>query len=110
VYAAMKSLGWIVPQCERDVRGAEKELPATAEALPEALREAGAVFDGKVADDGTVGLNPATPTADTGVDENLARAAREGGTIGPAIEARMRRDREAAERRRDDSDNGPDVG
>jgi len=109
VYAAMKSLRWIVPECEDDVGRAERTLSAPAEGLPQALRDAGAVFNRTVAS-GPPRPTPAVSAADARVDEGLARAAREGGVISPEIEARMRRDREAAEKRQDDGDDGPDVG
>ena len=109
MYAAMKSLGWIVPECERDVRHAAETLSVAAEGLPQALSDAGAVFDGKAADGGAP-PHPVAPASDMRVDEHLARAAREGGTISPEIEARMRRDRQAAEKRQDDGDDGSDVG
>ena len=104
-HAAMTSLGWIVPESERDVKQAEQALSATTEGLPQALRDAEAVFDGKAAD-GAERPSSAIPAADVRVDEGLARAAREGGTISSEIEARMRRDRRRAEEAADGQEPG----
>ncbi len=102
---AMQSLGWIVPQSEDDVLRAEAELAeyGGSAGLPEALIDPKAVFDH------TPGHAPSGPElfqfpVDQEIEENLARAAREGGPIPPEIEEILRRDREAAERKLEDGD------
>ena len=105
VHGAMKSLHWAVPECEADVRLAEVELSASAISLPEALSDAPAVLDGKAAPQGTpprgacgvANVKSFAFFSDPTSEENLARAAREGGKIPPEIEERMRRDRQSAE-------------
>lgn len=63
VHGALRSLGWTAPECEADVRQAELALPASESALPEALRDAEAVFEGKGADD-LADVTPASFSAD----------------------------------------------
>ena len=109
VHEALKSPGWVVPECEADVRQAEAEVSAGALDLPEALRDAEAVFEGRGADDLSA-LTPASFAADPEAEENLARAARSGGAIPPEIEERIRRDREAAEQAMNQEENGEDIG
>ena len=96
VHGAMKSLHWAVPESEADVRLAEAELSASAISLPEALSDAPAVLDGKAAC-GVADVKSFAFPSDPTSEENLARAAREGGKIPPEIEERMRRDRQSAE-------------
>ncbi|MDY7011938.1 MAG: hypothetical protein SVV80_14500, partial [Planctomycetota bacterium] len=97
VYRAMRLLGWTVPECEDDVRRAEVELSASATPLPESLTDAGAVFEGQTAR-GLTNVKPVSFSADPATEENLARAARQGGKIPPEIEQRMQCDRQEAER------------
>lgn len=109
VHQALKSIGWTIPECEDDVRRAEAELSGSATPLPKSLTDAGAVFDRRP---GSSNITPkplaASPVYE--VEDNLARAARQGGTIPPEIEQRMRRDREDAERRLNRDENGEDIG
>ncbi len=109
VHQAIRSLGWAVPECEQDVRRAEAELSASATPLPESLGDAAAVFEGKT-DGGVANVSLAEFGTDAQVEENLARAARQGGKIPPEIEQRMRRDREDAERKLSQDEDGEDIG
>jgi len=123
VYEALKSSGWMVPECEEDVRRAEAELSQALAPLPESLADPRAVFEGKAVPPGTApgAATPGTPpraatpgTApgaacglaalrlsvflpDPQTEHDLARAARQGGPIPPEIEEKMRRDRKTAE-------------
>ena len=105
VHEALKSLGWAVPECEDGVSRAEAQSPAAGPALPEALGDAGAVLDGKGG--GLASARPHGFADDAASEENLARAAREGGKIPPEIEERMRRDRKAAEEALEQGDSEP---
>jgi len=102
VYDALRSLGWIAPQCDEDVRRAEQEAGARPVELPEALQDARAVLRGDRSADEPRARTLPLP-GDPGIDSTLARAAREGGHVPPEIEEAMRRDRQAAER---DADHG----
>jgi hypothetical protein len=102
---AMTSLGWTVPQCEDDVRRAEERLDEAPAPLPASLEDPNVVFnrpDDQTRAEPDVVLFPSDPL----IEENLARAAREGGPIPPEIEERMRRDREAAEREDNHAEDG----
>ena len=101
VHRALKGLGWLVPEGEAEVAAAEAEAGADATSLPPALRDADSVFVGGAQDAAPSALPP-----ESEADEHLARAARDGGTMPPEIEAQMRRDRQAAEEELDRSDDG----
>jgi len=95
VHAALKDHGWVLPTTPEEVADAERHLweiaPSPGEAEPPTFEE--------VARPG--GKPPRPFLADVGdclgIEETLARAAREGGEISPEIEEAMRRDRGAAE-------------
>ena len=110
VHQAMRSLGWTVPQCEDDVQQAETELSASAAPLPESLSDAATVFNCCEAASGLANIAPQCFLSDPEIEDNLARAARQGGEIPPGIEDRMRRDRRAAERKLNQDENGEDIG
>ncbi len=97
VYEAMRSLGWIIPTTEEDVERAEALLSKEIIELPEDLRDPYAIPASMDSDCPPSDHNPSTGDAE--VEENLARAAREGGVIRPEIEQRMRQDRQAAEQK-----------
>jgi len=103
IHDALRSLGWVVPRTEDEVRLAERELAdAPPPELPEALQDARGVFERRTAgEDARRRTLPFPGRRD--VDATLARAAREGGNIPPEVEQAMRRDRQAAER---DDENG----
>ena len=109
VHDALRALGWVAAQTERDVQLAERQLAEGPERpeLPAALRDPHAVRAG--APLGPQGPHATLPLPAAGdADATLARAAREGGRVTPEIEQAMRRDRQAAERdaRRDDQHAG----
>jgi hypothetical protein len=100
VLQAMHDEGWLAPETESDVARAEAQLaaekiqiPASFENPRDLLRRARKIR-----------TNNASAMDQQHVEarENLARAAREGGTIAPEIEERMRRDRDAAEGKNSD--------
>ena len=108
VYCALQAMGWIVPDNERDVESAQAALAEGAVSLPDTLRDSKAVLAGD-GDWGSAGAGPIAFPSDVDVEQNLARAAREGGPIPPQIEQIMRKDRLAAERELDGTDDGEDV-
>ena len=108
VHEALRSLGWVAPECEDDVRRAETELSASAAPLPESLIDAATVFAPKAACGFAKVLSPCFPS-DPQTEDNLARAARQGGEIPPEIEEKMRRDRQDAERKLNQDENGQDI-
>jgi hypothetical protein len=97
VYEAMRSLGWIIPTTEEDVARAESMLSREAVELPEELKNPYHILESMDTD--CPASDPEPVPVDAEVEENLARAAREGGVIRPEIEQRMRRDRQAAEQK-----------
>ena len=109
IYQAAKSLRWVVPECEDDVRRAEADLSAGAPPLPESLTDPATVLEGRTAGDRD-GARPSLSPPDAQAEQNLARAARKGAKIPPEIEERMCRDRDAAEEEQDARDHGQDVG
>ena len=102
LYEHYRRTGKIIPQTPDEVARAEAEDQVSPTKLPERLRNPD-LFGQAPCKTGSrplrfpsVGANPAV--------ENLARAAREGGTISPEVEARMERDRAEAEREADKED------
>lgn len=95
---AMRSVGWTLPQDEDAVAAAERDLADHLVDLPDSLTDATHTFDRAAAPDVTLRL-PAAANPD--IDAALARAAREGRSIPPHIEQRMREDRAAAESQAD---------
>lgn len=99
---AMIAKGWLIPLIPDEVEIAEKAMPnVETEALPASLADPFSILDGPSRE--PEARRPAPPSL---VDETIAkawsRAAREGKDISEDIEAKMRADREAAER--DDGD------
>jgi len=104
VHDALRSLGWVVPLCEPEALAAE-DAAAEVE-LPESLSDPQAVLAGTW----VTARTPAPPLpGDPGIDATLARAAREAGHLAPDVEQAMRRDRQAAERQREDDRQGPQT-
>jgi hypothetical protein len=97
VFDAMRSLGWIIPTTDEDVERAESMLAKEVIDLPDELKDPYQTLEGMTSD--CPPFDPAPVLSDAGVEENLARAAREGGIIRPEIEQRMRQDRQAAEKK-----------
>src|SRR5262249_15366158 len=98
VHEAMLSLGWVLPATPENVARIEAGLDESA-ALPAALSDPYAVFDAVKRPCPRPLLRPSNDD----VAECLSRVAREGREIPPEVEARMRLDREEAER---DADEG----
>lgn len=92
--AALRILGYGMPKTEAEVAAAEAWLSGQEMILPESIRDSSAIL--RRGGGPSLPLRPINQDGTTCV--NLARAAREGGTINEDIEARMRADREEAER------------
>lgn len=95
IWQAMLSLGWIEPLDDASLKQIEAEFEqalASGElSLPKTLESPDAIFAKLQA------RKDAATSLDTAIQEQMARAAREGGTIPPDIEEKMRRDRKEAE-------------
>ncbi len=88
--------GRIIPQTPEDVARAETEDEGKPVALPAKLRNPD--LFGQAPYDTAPHALRAPITAPSASVQNLARAAREGGTISPKTEEKMERDRAEAER------------
>jgi hypothetical protein len=88
--------GKIVPQTPEDVARAEAQDAADSVVLPARLRNPD-LFGEAPCEPAPHGRRFPTPTPSVSA-QNLARAAREGGTISSATEEKMERDRADAER------------
>jgi hypothetical protein len=95
VMDAMVDLGWLVPQNEAQVASAEVQCPK--QPLPQVLRNPGVLLKRDTVHPKVVALSGQERIE---ISSTLARAAREGGAISFEIEQIMKRDREAAERKR----------
>jgi hypothetical protein len=94
IHAAMSRAGWQPPIEEADVRQAERELSA-AGPMPASLNDLDAVFTRGGGD--SAKPRPLVLLATDPVGSELARAARQGGSISPEVLERMKADRKAAE-------------
>jgi hypothetical protein len=94
IYDAMQSLGWLVPLTPEEVARAEMALALDPVELPESLRDPAAILD----EQSKERTSFPCPAGESAAAEQLARVAREGGAIPPEVEARIRKDRERAER------------
>ncbi|PIO49192.1 MAG: hypothetical protein CMR00_00470 [[Chlorobium] sp. 445] len=97
IWHTMLSLGWIEPLDEASLQAIEVEVERALASghlhLPKTLESPDAIF---------AKLNERQDRAislDSAIQEQMARAAREGGVIPPDVEEKMRRDRQAAETR-----------
>lgn len=97
IWHAMLSLGWIQPLDEASLQAIEAEVERALASgdlhLPKTLESPDAIF---------AKLNERQDRAislDSAIQEQMARAAREGGVIPPDVEEKMRRDRKEAETR-----------
>ena len=104
---AMQSLGWLLPDGEQAVALAEAALAGRAVPLPPGLMRPPDPSGESLTEVGLAVRPLRGPMADD-IGANLARAAREGGAIGPEIEEQMRQDRLAAEREADDAQEPPE--
>jgi len=102
LYHALRLGGELLPASIEDVSKLEAEIEANPVALPESLRDASAVYEQihtRTRPPSTIPL-----PVQNNVAEGLARAAREGGEISSEVQAKMREDREAAEREQEHSE------
>ncbi len=108
VRVALKSMGWLVPESEEQVRQAEASLADSSAAIPEDLVDPEAVWRraSEVSQSGSGSLGF---PADQATEQHMARAAREGGEISPEIEDKMHRDRKDAEEPFDEDEHGQVV-
>lgn len=97
VRRAMIEKGWLIPVTPEEVLIAESALLGEETSPPPSLDDAFAVLNGPSRQP-TLPDPPISLPLDKSIAENLARAAREGKEISADIEAKMRADREAAER------------
>ncbi len=102
VFEALWQEGWVLPETEEEVRRAEADLESVPVVLPpelsspcNALKRMGQPSRFK---------SLASPGEDNQIESDLARAAREGGTIPPDVEQKMRKDRQEAERKWDETE------
>ena len=94
VFQALERDGSLIPTTPQAVARAEAELDDEDIELPASLAD----FDSALHLASQKHLMDCTPLQiPTGTEENLARAAREGGNVSPEVEAQMRADRAAAE-------------
>jgi len=94
VYQALEQDGSLIPTTPEAVARAEAELDNEDLELPATL----ANFDAALRHASQNHLMNCMPLQiPTGTEENLARAAREGGDVPPEVEAQMRADRAASE-------------
>ena len=95
---AMRSLDWLLPQTEEEVRAQESRIDESVVELPMDLRDPSKALHARKQ---TIDrLNEPQSVTSEDVQEGLARAARAGaGEITPEIEKQMKQDRENAKSR-----------
>jgi hypothetical protein len=98
VLLAMRVKGWLAPETEAEVLEAEKTLAAERITMPTSFDHPRELLI-RTSRFRTI-RSSQQKMANAQTTENLARAAREGGTISPEVEERMKRDRDAAEAQR----------
>jgi len=103
--SALAELGWLPPTTEAEVVPAEARLPESP--LPDSLADAEALLSRS--EEQFSGSDVVTLPGSTNTELTLRRAAREGGTIPPEIEKRMRRDRQQEEGQMDDKEHGQNA-
>ncbi len=102
IHKAVRAEAWLLPENEDEVAESEVDFVEDDVELPESLADPLAVLNREVRQKPRTRR---TREPDRAYEEELRRAAREGhGRITPEIEARMRRDRRAAEQ--EGSDDG----
>lgn len=94
---AMLELKWVIPTTPEEVEQAESLLRDDTIQLPAELANPLDVLE-RASTPPARHSNPQVLPKDTAVQENLARAAREGGTIPADVQERMKQDRDDAER------------
>ncbi len=100
---ALKSRKLTLPETEEEIAAAEAELAGREQPLPLALEDPWGFLDSKAH---LKVRAPETPPVNEEVERELARAARAGGTLTKEVLERMRRDREAAEAKAKEADEG----
>ena len=101
LHRALSSLGWRLPESEDEIAEVEQWADEHPPHVPPEVADPARALArprGRA-----IPLRPVSLEAGDAIEENLARAAREGGSIPPEIEERMRKDREDAERESDES-------
>lgn len=95
-HRVLASLGWRLPDTEDEIAEAAKWVDAHPPTVPAHVADpAQALARPRPR---AVPLRPVSLDAEDAIEENLARAAREGDRIPDEIEERMRKDRDDAER------------
>ena len=102
VFEALRREGWILPETEEEVRRAEADLKSAPIVLPPELTDPVNALKRMGRPSGFKSLP--SPAEDNQIESDLARAAREGGTIPPDVEEKMRKDRQEAERKWDEAE------
>jgi hypothetical protein len=102
ILRAMRAEGWLAPETVPEVLETEKTLADDQIEVSDASFERVRALLQSTATPKVIQLSkPKAEPMD--LSENLARAAREGGTVSQEIEERMRRDRDAAEAKNGDN-------
>ena len=102
IVESARSLGWLLPETEQQVAAEEENLEDVQ--LPPSLLDPYAVLDRVAASTKKPRTDPASSEE---LEQELARAAREGaGQIPAEVEDQMKRDREAAEHAGHERDKG----
>ena len=98
-HRALASLGWRLPQTGDEIAEAEEWAKSNPPDVPAHVADPVQALARPTLR--SVPLRPVSLEAEEEVEENLARAAREGAEIPAEIEERMRKDRDDAERKID---------
>ena len=94
IFRAMRAEGWLAPETVPEVQETERTLAGDLMDVSDASFERARALLQSTAAPKIIQLSkPKARLMDS--SENLARAAREGGTVSPDTEERMRRDRDA---------------
>lgn len=100
-HRALAPLGWRLPETEDEIAEAEEWAAEHPPNIPAHVADPAQALSRPRPR--PVPLRPVSLEAEEDVEENLARAAREGGDIPAEVEERMQKDREDAEREIDES-------
>lgn len=97
IYATLRAKGLIIPITAQEVLDAETLMKGNMVEIPKELRDPEVILN-RAKQKLSIKSSPLF-SSNKEVEENLARAAREDGNISPEIDDRMRKDREAAEKK-----------
>lgn len=100
LHRTLSSLGWRLPETEDEIAEAEEWVENHPHNVPPHIADPAQALARPRG--GVIPLRPVSLEAEEAVEENLGRAAREGGSIPPEIEERMKKDRDDAERESDE--------